>query len=150
VALWHQYRLYLSTCTTTVCACTTPSTACACRVQVQCVTQACTTCACTCSTTCTKSCASSSCSCTTSTTACTAVGEVASVVEGLPVINIIPSLSPKLHLATQLQQSSKIALKKSSGLYKQSFFPLFRSNGEKFALGSSAINTKTNTNKNAL
>ena len=131
MALWHQYRLYLSTCTTTVCACTTPSTACACRVQVQCVTQACTTCACTCSTTCTKSCASSSCSCTTSTTACTAVGEVVSVVEGLPVINIIPSLSPKLHLATQLQQNSKIALKKTVDFTNSPFFLSLEAMGRK-------------------
>merc|ERR1712223_896 len=102
------------TCTTTVCSCTSPTTACAYRVQVQCEAQ---------TTACTAF-------CTTSTTACTAVGEVVSVVEGLPVINIIPSLSPKLHLATQVQQSSKIALKKIVDFTNSSFLPFFKSNGK--------------------
>jgi len=153
-------------CTDCTCTSTTPTTACACRVQVQCEAQTnpCTTCACTCPT-CTSTCttATSACTafcttaitactalCTTTTTACPAVGEVVSVVEGLPVINIIPSLPPRLHLATQLQQSSKIALEKYYGLYKQSLFPFFRSNGEKTALDGAAINTKTYTNTNAL
>ena len=72
-----------------------------------------------------------------------------SVVEGLPVINIIPSLSPKLHLATQVQQSSKIALKKIVDFTNSPFF-LSLEAMEKTALGSSAINTSTNTNTNAL
>merc|ERR1719150_3474643 len=94
-------------------------------------------------TTCTTATTACTAFCATATTACTAVGEVASVVEGLPVINIIPSLSPKLHLATQLQQSSKIALEKIVDFTNSIAFPLFRSNGQQTALGGGAINTKT-------